>query len=77
MHADHVTVAVLWQDVAARGLDLPHVRWIVQYNTPGSPRDYIHRVGRTARIGAQGHALLFLTPAEVKYVDVLQTHGIK
>ena len=36
-----------------------------QYNTPGSATDYIHRVGRTARIGLLGHALLFITPAEV------------
>lgn len=64
-------------DVAARGLDLPHVGWIVQYNTPGSATDYIHRVGRTARIGSRGHALLFLTPSEVKYVQVLAEYKIK
>jgi len=65
------------QDVAARGLDLPHVHWIVQYNTPGKPVDYIHRVGRTARIGVTGNALLFVTPAEVDYVRVLCQHKIK
>ena len=65
------------QDVAARGLDLPHVHWIVQYNTPGRPVDYIHRVGRTARIGVTGNALLFVTPAEVDYVKVLSHHKIK
>ncbi|KAI0239199.1 putative ATP-dependent RNA helicase DDX31 [Lamellibrachia satsuma] len=64
-------------DVAARGLDLPHVGWIVQYNTPGSATDYIHRVGRTARIGSRGHALLFLTPSEVDYVQVLAEYKIK
>jgi len=51
--------------VAARGLDLLHVHWIVhfvQYNTPGKPVNYIHRVGRTARIGITGDALLFVTP---------------
>lgn len=37
----------------------------LQYNTPGSAVDYIHRVGRTARIGNEGQALLFLTPSEV------------
>jgi len=65
------------QDVAARGLDLPHVHWIVQYNTPGKPVDYIHRVGRAARIGVTGNALLFVTPAEVNYVSVLRQHKIK
>ena len=69
--------AVVSQDVAARGLDLPHVQWIVQYNTPGKPIDYIHRVGRTARIGVTGNALLFVTPAEVDYVKVLRQHKIK
>lgn len=63
-------------DVAARGLDLPHVNWILQYNTPGNPADYVHRVGRTARIGLKGNALLFLTPAEVEYLDILKQHGI-
>ncbi|PFX33563.1 putative ATP-dependent RNA helicase DDX31 [Stylophora pistillata] len=65
------------EDVAARGLDLPHVNWIVQYNTPGNPADYVHRVGRTARIGLKGNALLFLTPAEVEYLDILKQHGIR
>lgn len=65
------------QDVAARGLDVPHVHWIVQYNVPGKPVDYIHRVGRTARIGITGNALLFVTPAEVDYIKVLCQHKIK
>ena len=65
------------QDVAARGLDLPQVRWIVQYNTPGTPTDYIHRVGRTARAGSHGRALLFLTPSEVEYIKVLNKHSIR
>ncbi len=65
------------QDVASRGLDLPQVRWIVQYDPPGSPTDYIHRAGRTARAGAHGRALLFLAPAEVQYVSVLNKHNIR
>jgi len=67
----------MMKDVAARGLDVPHVHWIVQYNTPGKPVDYIHRVGRTARIGVTGNSLLFLTPAEVDYVKVLSQHKIQ
>lgn len=65
------------KDVAARGLDLPYVRWIVQYNTPGTPTDYIHRVGRTARIGTQGRALLFLTPSETEYIKTLNSYKIR
>lgn len=67
---------LLCTDVASRGLDLPKVTWIVQYNTPGTPTDYIHRVGRTARAGHHGQALLFLTPSEVEYVKVLNSHKI-
>uniref|UniRef100_A0A8C5APW8 ATP-dependent RNA helicase n=1 Tax=Gadus morhua TaxID=8049 RepID=A0A8C5APW8_GADMO len=63
-------------DVAARGLDLPQVTWIVQYNPPISAAEYVHRVGRTARIGAEGNSLLFLTPAETAYIDELANHNI-
>uniref|UniRef100_A0A8C5CAS5 ATP-dependent RNA helicase n=1 Tax=Gadus morhua TaxID=8049 RepID=A0A8C5CAS5_GADMO len=64
------------EDVAARGLDLPQVTWIVQYNPPISAAEYVHRVGRTARIGAEGNSLLFLTPAETAYIDELANHNI-
>uniref|UniRef100_A0A8C1C3U3 ATP-dependent RNA helicase n=2 Tax=Cyprinus carpio TaxID=7962 RepID=A0A8C1C3U3_CYPCA len=63
------TGILLCTDVAARGLDLPQVTWIVQYNPPVSAAEYVHRVGRTARIGAQGSSLLFLTPSEMAFVD--------
>ncbi|GLG99734.1 Probable ATP-dependent RNA helicase CG8611 [Gryllus bimaculatus] len=58
---------LLCTDVAARGLDLPRVDWIVQWTAPGSVPDYVHRVGRTARVGAAGAALLFLLPAEADF----------
>ncbi|XP_036892325.1 probable ATP-dependent RNA helicase DDX31 [Sturnira hondurensis] len=63
-------------DVAARGLDLPQVTWIVQYNAPSSPAEYIHRIGRTARIGCHGSSLLVLAPSEAEYVNSLASHKI-
>ncbi|XP_025112467.1 probable ATP-dependent RNA helicase DDX31 [Pomacea canaliculata] len=67
---------LLCTDVASRGLHLPKVDWIVQYTTPGATVDYIHRVGRTARAGKQGNALLFLMPAEAEYIKELNNHKI-
>lgn len=60
-------------DVVARGLDLPAVNWIVQYDPPAESTEYIHRVGRTARLGHSGRALIFLLPTEEPYADHLQT----
>jgi ATP-dependent RNA helicase DDX10/DBP4 len=51
-------------DVVARGIDFPTVDWVVQVDAPEDPATYIHRVGRTARFGKKGTALLFLTPKE-------------
>eukprot|EP01007_Sphenomonas_quadrangularis_P000922 NODE_1787_length_759_cov_129.426761_g1495_i0.p1 GENE.NODE_1787_length_759_cov_129.426761_g1495_i0~~NODE_1787_length_759_cov_129.426761_g1495_i0.p1 ORF type:complete len:229 (-),score=98.33 NODE_1787_length_759_cov_129.426761_g1495_i0:71-736(-) len=59
-------------DVAARGLDIPTVDWIVQFDPPVDPREYIHRVGRTARAGKSGNALLFLLPEEVGFLSYLK-----
>lgn len=64
---------LLCTDVAARGLDIPQVDWIVQYDPPDDPKEYIHRVGRTARgVDAKGHALLFLTPDERGFLQYLK-----
>jgi len=49
-------------DVAARGLDIPHIEHVVNYDLPQNPEDYIHRIGRTARAGATGFALNLVTP---------------
>ena len=53
-------------DVAARGLDIPLIEHVINYDIPQNPEDYIHRIGRTARAGAKGSALTFLTPADQK-----------
>ncbi|XP_034547560.1 probable ATP-dependent RNA helicase DDX31 [Notolabrus celidotus] len=63
-------------DVAARGLDLPQVTWIIQYTPPTAATEYVHRVGRTARIGGSGSSLLFLTPAETAFIAELANHNI-
>eukprot|EP00727_Mastigamoeba_balamuthi_P007946 m51a1_g3772 putative probable atp-dependent rna helicase ddx31 (561) ;mRNA; f:140777-142702 len=63
-------------DVAARGIDLPNVDWIVQYDPPGEVSDYIHRIGRTARIGHSGDSLLFLLPSEMEYLTMLHEKGV-
>ncbi|MBZ3888241.1 putative ATP-dependent RNA helicase DDX31, partial [Sciurus carolinensis] len=70
------TGILLCTDVAARGLDLPQVTWIVQYSAPSSPAEYIHRIGRTARIGCRGSSLLILAPSEAEYVNSLAAHKI-
>ncbi|TQB74087.1 ATP-dependent RNA helicase [Monascus purpureus] len=60
-------------DVAARGLDIPAVDWIIQFDPPDDPRDYIHRVGRTARgANSKGRSLMFLQPSEVGFLKHLK-----
>ncbi|XP_043213595.1 ATP-dependent RNA helicase DDX18-like, partial [Amphibalanus amphitrite] len=64
---------LLCTDVAARGLDIPAVDWIVQFDPPDDPKEYIHRVGRTARgMGGRGHALLILRPEELGFLRFLK-----
>ncbi|XP_070567894.1 uncharacterized protein [Ptychodera flava] len=64
---------LLCTDVAARGLDIPEVDWIVQYDPPDDPKEYIHRVGRTARgLDGKGHALLILRPEELGFLRYLK-----
>ncbi|KAI2660235.1 ATP-dependent RNA helicase DDX55 [Labeo rohita] len=58
-------------DVMARGIDIPEVNWVLQYDPPSSASSFVHRCGRTARIGNQGNALVFLLPMEETYVNFL------
>uniref|UniRef100_A0A671PEF5 ATP-dependent RNA helicase n=1 Tax=Sinocyclocheilus anshuiensis TaxID=1608454 RepID=A0A671PEF5_9TELE len=58
-------------DVMARGIDIPEVNWVLQYDPPSSASSFVHRCGRTARIGNQGNALVFLLPMEESYVNFL------
>jgi len=71
VNAKHGTL--LCTDVAARGLDIPAVDWILQYDPPSDQKEYIHRVGRTARgLDGQGRALLFLLPQELGFLKYLK-----
>ena len=63
---------LLCTDVAARGLDIPDVQQIVQYDPPQDPCTFVHRVGRTARMGRKGQALALLLPHELPYVPFLR-----
>jgi ATP-dependent RNA helicase RhlE len=51
-------------DVAARGIDVTGLSHVVNFDVPGAPEDYIHRVGRTARAGEVGDAITLVSPAE-------------
>ncbi|BDA42696.1 DEAD-box ATP-dependent RNA helicase 17 [Coccomyxa sp. Obi] len=64
-------------DVAARGLDFPEVTSIIQYDPPGEASEYVHRVGRTARMGKVGEAFLFLLPCERGYLAKLEATGVR
>ncbi|GAB5578977.1 ATP-dependent RNA helicase DDX55 isoform X1 [Prionailurus iriomotensis] len=59
-------------DVMARGIDIPEVNWVLQYDPPSSASAFVHRCGRTARIGHGGSALVFLLPMEESYVSFLE-----
>ncbi|PVV04502.1 hypothetical protein BB560_000994 [Smittium megazygosporum] len=63
-------------DVAARGLDMPLISHIIQYDPPSDITSYIHRVGRTARLGNFGRAVLMLLPSEIEYVELLSSNGV-
>ena len=67
---------LLCTDVAARGLDIPHVDFIVQFDPPLDPNTFVHRIGRTARMGKQGRSLIYLMPHEASYVDFLHERQV-
>ena len=69
---------LLCTNVAARGLDIPSVDWIVQFDPPDETREYIHRVGRTCRgTNQEGKALLFLLPSEKEYLKHLRADRVE
>ncbi|KAL7715284.1 ATP-dependent RNA helicase [Entamoeba marina] len=63
-------------DVVARGIDFDNIDCIVQYDPPQDPKTYVHRVGRTARMGSVGKALLFLAPFEHSFILLMEKRGV-
>ncbi len=59
-------------DVAARGLDIPAVSHIFNYDVPIHPEDYIHRIGRTGRAGREGYAAMLVTPKDHKALKAIE-----
>jgi len=59
-------------DVAARGIDIPLVRHVYNYDLPNVPDNYVHRIGRTARAGASGKAVAFCAPAEMSELRAVE-----
>jgi ATP-dependent RNA helicase RhlE len=59
-------------DIAARGIDVEGLSHVVNFDVPHVPEDYIHRVGRTARAGATGEALTFVSPEEVNELRAIE-----
>tara|TARA_A100000164_G_scaffold275228_1_gene247214 strand:- start:48 stop:1244 length:1197 start_codon:yes stop_codon:yes gene_type:complete len=59
-------------DIASRGLDIPHIEHVINYDMPQVPEDYIHRIGRTARAGSVGEAVSFISPRDAKMWKIIE-----
>ena len=59
-------------DVAARGLDIPNVSHVFNFDVPSHAEDYVHRIGRTGRAGREGRAFTICVPADEKYLDAVE-----
>ena len=59
-------------DVAARGLDIPDVSHVFNYDVPIHAEDYVHRIGRTGRAGRSGKSFTIATKSDTKYVDAIE-----
>jgi ATP-dependent RNA helicase RhlE len=69
-------VALVATEVAARGLDIKELPYVVNYELPNVPEDYVHRIGRTARAGASGQAISLVAPDENSFLkDIVRLLG--
>jgi len=61
-------------DVACRGIDIPEVEFVINYDLPDNPENYVHRCGRTGRAGNRGQALSFCDPAEKEFLKAIEEY---
>ncbi len=66
----HLLIA---SDVAARGLDIPAVSHVFNFDVPSHPEDYVHRIGRTGRAGRQGKAFTIAVTSDDKYINAIES----
>jgi ATP-dependent RNA helicase RhlE len=66
------TRVLIATDIAARGIDVPNITHVINYDLPGEPETYVHRIGRTARAGAEGIAISLCTPEEREHLDAIE-----
>jgi ATP-dependent RNA helicase RhlE len=64
--------ALVATDIAARGIDVNSISHVINYDMPVEPETYIHRIGRTARAGAEGDAISFCSAPERSYLNEIQ-----
>ncbi|KAL7744500.1 hypothetical protein ACLKA6_001868 [Drosophila palustris] len=74
---DCASCVLLATDVVGRGIDVPDTKLVVQYTPAQTTADFVHRVGRTARAGRRGRAVLFLAPSEAQFVRHLENKRIR
>ena len=59
-------------DIAARGIDVDNITLVINYNLPEDPRNYIHRIGRTARAGKSGMAISFAVENDTRQLTIIE-----
>lgn len=68
-------IRLVCSDLISRGIDITHVSHVVSYDAPVDMRKYVHRVGRTARAGREGHAWTLVEEQEVVFLNVKWLYG--